>query len=94
MPGAEIVEKGLAALSQGRETDESLLVSIAATKLDSLGLAVPSPFVDADRRLYRRLARADPDSAHSRYNALVRRLVSFERALAALQGRHAGAGGR
>lgn len=26
------------------------------------------------------LSRTDPDSAHSRYNALVRRLVSFERA--------------
>ncbi|HVT56871.1 MAG TPA: hypothetical protein VHR45_00585 [Thermoanaerobaculia bacterium] len=25
-------------------------------------------------------ARSDPDSAHSRYNALIRRLVSFERA--------------
>ena len=28
------------------------------------------------------MRRDDPDSAHSRYNALIRRLVSFERALA------------
>jgi len=27
------------------------------------------------------LARENPDSAHSRYNALIRTLVSFERAL-------------
>jgi hypothetical protein len=27
------------------------------------------------------LASADPDTAHGRYNALVRRLVSFERAV-------------
>jgi len=32
--------------------------------------------------LYALLARDNPDAAHSRYNALIRRLVSFERALA------------
>jgi len=32
------------------------------------------------RLLYERLAREHLDSAHSRYNALVRLLVSFERA--------------
>jgi hypothetical protein len=32
--------------------------------------------------LYLRLAAENEDDAHSRYNALVRRLVSFERALA------------
>jgi hypothetical protein len=30
--------------------------------------------------IFRLLHQADPDAAHSRYNALVRRLVSFERA--------------
>ena len=35
-----------------------------------------------EHRLYALLARDDPEAAHSRYNALVRRLVSFERALA------------
>jgi len=34
-----------------------------------------------ERRLYEELARSDPDSAHSRYNALLRRLTSFESAL-------------
>jgi hypothetical protein len=33
-----------------------------------------------EHRLYERLAETDPDSAHARYNALVRRLVSFEHA--------------
>jgi len=33
-----------------------------------------------EHRLDELLARADTDSAHSRYNALIRRLVSFERA--------------
>jgi hypothetical protein len=40
--------------------------------------AVPAP----EHRLYAVLADANADSAHSQYNALVRRLVSFERALA------------
>jgi hypothetical protein len=30
--------------------------------------------------LHDKLAESDPDSVHSRYNALVRRLVSFENA--------------
>jgi hypothetical protein len=35
-------------------------------------------FDHPERRLYDLLARDDADSAHSRYNALLRRLVSFE----------------
>jgi hypothetical protein len=38
------------------------------------------PFPDAEERLYILIAREDPDGAHARYNAFVRRLVSFERA--------------
>jgi hypothetical protein len=37
-------------------------------------------FADPEERLDALLARDDPDGAHSRYNGLVRRLVSFERA--------------
>jgi hypothetical protein len=43
---------------------------------------VPQPFDRPEHRLYARLAQDNPDAAHSRYNALIRRLVSFERALA------------
>jgi len=50
--------------------------------LRDAGLAVPERTLsDPERRLYETLARVDPDSAHSRYNALVRRLVSFEDAI-------------
>jgi hypothetical protein len=35
---------------------------------------------DVEHVLYERLAEADADSAHARYNALIRLLVSFERA--------------
>jgi hypothetical protein len=37
----------------------------------------------AEQRLYELLAERHGDAAQSRYNALVRRLVSFERAAAA-----------
>ena len=81
LPGADLLARGLHDLAQGRESPESLLVSIAATRLRRLGVDVPPAFDDADLRLYRLLERDDPDAAHGRYNALLRRLVSFERAL-------------
>ena len=80
LPGADLVEKGLSDLRSGAETVESLLVSIGVHRLRAVGLDVGSPFAEPEERLYRLLAGSDPDGAHSRYNALVRRLVSFERA--------------
>lgn len=80
LPGDELVKKGLSDLAEGMETVESLLVSIGAPRLRGLGFDVQSPFDDAEERIYLLLARDDPDGAHSRYNGLVRRLVSFERA--------------
>jgi hypothetical protein len=73
---------GLRDLSAGIDSSEALLVSIGAPRLRQLGLAVPQSIPHAEHALYLRLAAVDADSAHSRYNALVRRLVSFERALA------------
>ena len=80
LPGAELITKGLADLERGVESTESLLVSIGAPRLQCLGLELRSPIPAAEHRLYERLAGEDADAAHSRYNALVRRLVSFERA--------------
>ena len=83
LPGADLIESGLADLAHGRETVEALLVSIAAPRLRTLGFTVPPPFDDSELRLYRRLAAEFGAGAHSRYNALIRRLVSFQRAAAA-----------
>lgn len=83
LPGAELVEEGLRDLAAGRRSVAALLVSIGAPRLRGLGFEVPSPNVDADHALYELLAAEDADSAHGRYNALVRRLVSFERAACA-----------
>jgi len=82
LPGADLVERGLADLARGKPSAEALLVSIGAPRLTRLGVEVKRPFSRPERRLWELLARDDPDAAHARYNALVRRLVSFEDALA------------
>jgi hypothetical protein len=81
LPGGDLVAKGLADLARPSVTVEALLVSIAAPRLRELGVDVAQPLSDPEHRLYEQLAREDPDSAHSRYNALLRRLTGFESAL-------------
>jgi hypothetical protein len=80
LPGAELVAKGVEDLAHGLVTVEALLVSIGAPRLRPLfpGLAPTLP--DADLRLYALLKVTHGDGAHGRYNALLRRLVSFQRA--------------
>jgi hypothetical protein len=80
LPGEDVVREGLEDLARGIESVPALLVSIGAPRLRQLGLAVPEPLPSPEHRLYELLQQDDPDGAHSRYNALVRRLVSFERA--------------
>ena len=80
LPGAELIEHGLVDLAAGLVTIESLLVSIAAPGLRELGFAIGVPIADAELQLYALLLTRDGSAAHSRYNALVRRVVSFRRA--------------
>ena len=80
LPGAELIETGLADLRAGAVTIESLLVSIAAPGLRDVGLAVDHPIADAELQLYALLSARDGAAAHSHYNALLRRVTSFRRA--------------
>ena len=80
LPGAELIEQSLADLTAGLVTIESLLVSIAAPGLRDVGLAVGQSIPDAELQLYALLAERDGAAAHSQYNALVRRVVSFRHA--------------
>jgi hypothetical protein len=81
LPGHELVSVGLADLATGRESEEALLVSMAATRLRALGYDVPAAAVQRpSHRLYELLEREDQKGAHSRYNALVARMASFARA--------------
>lgn len=83
LPGGDLIERGLADRARGLCSIEALLVSIGAPRLARLGFAVADPIPAPERELYDLLHAEDADSAHGRYNALVRRLVSFERAAAA-----------
>jgi hypothetical protein len=79
-PGGDLVQRGLRDLEREIESVEALLVSVGAPRLRGLGVPVPRPIPLAEQRLYALLVARHGDAAHSRYNALVRRLVSFERA--------------
>ena len=70
---------GLADLAGASNRSPPFSSSIGAHRLRRIGLPVPETVIASpEHRLYEKLAETDPDSAHSRYNALVRRLVSFE----------------
>lgn len=87
LPGGDLIARGLRDLDNGRETAAALLVLIGEPRLRALGLEIPSVSLDGsaetplpEHRLYALLAADDDKGAHSRYNALIRTLVSFERA--------------
>jgi hypothetical protein len=82
LPGGDLIDEGLHDLASGLETEAALLVLIGAPRLRQLGFSIPQSSGTPEHRLYEKLAAVDPASAHARYNALVRRLVSFERAAA------------
>ena len=83
LPGADLIEQGLRDLDRQQFSNAALLVAIGAPRLRRLGImprrdrAMP---IEPERMLYDLVARDHPHDAHSQYNALIRRLVSFERA--------------
>ena len=83
LPGGEIVSRGLTDLADGRDTADAAAVAMASTRLRDAGVAVPDlpdRSEPAAHHLYALLAREHGDGAHSRYNAIVSRIVSFARA--------------
>jgi hypothetical protein len=80
LPGHELVSAGLADLQAGRETEAALLVAMAAPRLRNVGIDVPDGrWAMPSHRLYELLSESGA-GAHSRYNALVARMVSYARA--------------
>jgi hypothetical protein len=71
LSGGPLIQEGLADLRRGEITIRGLLVLVGVPEV---GIRNP------EHRLYELLALANPDAAHSRYNALIRRLVRFEHA--------------
>jgi len=84
LPGAELVAQGLRDAARGVLSPEALLVAIGAPRLERLGLHVPAVSAlesEGELALYRTLCARGELDPYSRYNALLRELVSFERAL-------------
>lgn len=77
LPGGDLVDAGLDALATDRVTAEALAVSLAAPRLRREGVPIGKVLEDPERRLYELLAERDGELAHARYNAWLRRLVSF-----------------
>jgi hypothetical protein len=85
LPGADLVRAGLRDLADSVESIEALLVLIGAPRPRRLGFEVDDSPPYPEDRLYEKLAALHGNAAHSRYNALIRRLVSFERAMECLR---------
>src|SRR5437868_3524030 len=83
LPGEELVEEGLADLLHNRVTDLAFLVLIAGPRLRRLGIRIPQTSLPRpyEHQLYERLDQRLGTGAHSYYNSLIRRIVSYERAL-------------
>ena len=84
LPGADLVNAGIEALGRGEFTVEALLVAVGAPRLRAAGLPVPQAAgwpEHPEHALYHAIGRSGTADSHARYNALIRRLVSFERAL-------------
>lgn len=82
LPGAERIREGLRDLHENRHSMSACLVRMARPRLAKAGLT-PPPEVEetsAEIDLYNLLSH-EGNRAHSRYNALVRELISFEHAL-------------
>jgi hypothetical protein len=85
-PGGDLVAKGLSDVREGRTTVEALLVQIAQPRLASLGFDMepPTPSTkSSEHLLYEALEESHGSGAHSAYNALIRKIVSFAQAYAA-----------
>ena len=82
LPGADLIRQGLEDIRAGRRSIAACLVRMARPRLSRANLMPPAPAGDdlAELELYRMFA-TEGANAHSRYNALVRELVSFEHAL-------------
>jgi hypothetical protein len=82
LPGAERILEGLRDYRENRHTMAACLVRMARRRLAKVGLLEDLPPRDdgAELELYQLLSH-EGNQAHSRYNSLIRELISFEHAL-------------
>ena len=83
LPGEALIRQGLADVTAGRVSVPACLVAIALPRLVRAGM-LPStgvPAIAEPELLLYRLLRDQGGDAYSRYNSLLRELVSFEQAI-------------
>jgi hypothetical protein len=82
LPGTALVQQGLKDYHENRHTMHSCLVRMARPRLAKAGFMQASQQhdINAELDLYHLLSH-EGNQAHSRYNALVREIISFEHAL-------------
>jgi len=88
-PGGSLVAEGLADFTAGNTTPAACLISIASPRLLRHGILKccgQDILPEAELVLYETLCQ-QPGDAYSRYNSLLRELVSFEHALDHLHSR-------
>ena len=76
-PGGAMVDSALADLADGKLTAESLLVSLAASRLRREGIPLGATHAEPEDRLFKMLSRSAGDLAHARYGAFLRQIASF-----------------
>ncbi len=82
LPGEDLVTQGLADLANNRPTALSFLVLTASPRLRRLGIEIPDRgAARPEHQLYSILEQHFGTGAHSQYNSLIRRIVSYARAL-------------
>jgi hypothetical protein len=89
LPGEDLVTQGLADLARGILSESALLVLVASPRLRGLGVQVPEwklsePY---EHVLYSLIEERLGRGAHSYYNSLIRRIVSYAQALEREQSR-------
>jgi hypothetical protein len=80
LPGGTLICDGLTDLRNGTPSVRQLLLFIGAPRQRRLGFDIPPYEGDPEHELYDLLADSNEHSAHSRYKALIRTLMSFGRA--------------
>ncbi len=84
LPGGELIAKGLEDSAEGLITPAACLISIGWPRLERAGMNLQARkcnrIITPESELYQLLG-SESDDPHSRYNALIRQLISFEQSL-------------
>ena len=81
LPGYDLIAPGYEDLKNDHDTIPALLLSIACKNLSRNGISLPKTIQTPENKLYLKLQEKHGDEAHSKYNSLIRLLISFEKTI-------------